>query len=162
MKVTHRAERKPTIESTVRSVPRRDIQGLRAFAVIVVILDHLAGWPSGGFVGVDVFFVISGFLITGLLLREYERSGSISFTNFYRRRIKRIFPASTLVIVVTVGVSFLLFNVGRAKQTVVDGVWSFFFAGNWRFAFQGTELCPRSSTSGHWRWKSSSISSGRG
>lgn len=63
---------------------RPDIQGLRAFAVLAVILDHLFGWPSGGFAGVDIFFVISGFLITGLLLREWEKTEYISFTNFTR------------------------------------------------------------------------------
>lgn len=66
---------------------RPDIQGLRAFAVIVVILDHMVGWPSGGFVGVDIFFVISGFVITASLLREHAKTGHISFAGFYRRRI---------------------------------------------------------------------------
>lgn len=65
---------------------RPDIQGLRMIAVVAVILDHLVEWPAGGFVGVDVFFVISGFLITGLLLREHEKTGSISFSGFYRNR----------------------------------------------------------------------------
>lgn len=56
---------------------RPDIQGLRAIAVVVVILGHLFDWPAGGFVGVDVFFVISGYLITGLMLREYRSTGSV-------------------------------------------------------------------------------------
>ena len=65
---------------------RGDIQGLRAIAVGMVIADHLFAKPAGGFVGVDVFFVISGFLITGLLLREGEISGRVSILNFYKRR----------------------------------------------------------------------------
>jgi len=118
---------------------RADIQGLRALAVVAVILDHLRGWPSGGFVGVDVFFVISGFLITGLLLREHERTGHISFTNFYRRRIKRIIPAATLVLVVSVAMSLLLFNRARFDQTFWDAIWAFFFTANWHFAAVGTD-----------------------
>jgi peptidoglycan/LPS O-acetylase OafA/YrhL len=118
---------------------RGDIQGLRAVAVILVIADHLFHWPSGGFIGVDVFFVISGFLITGLLLREYRATGTLSFSSFYRRRIKRIAPAATLVLVATVSASALLLNVGRANQTFVDAIWSFFFIGNWRFASAGTD-----------------------
>jgi peptidoglycan/LPS O-acetylase OafA/YrhL len=118
---------------------RGDIQGLRALAVLLVICDHLFHSPSGGFVGVDIFFVISGFLITGLLVREYKSTGSISFSLFYRRRIKRIAPAATLVLIVTVISSLLLLNVGRANQTFTDAVWSFFFAGNWRFALAGTD-----------------------
>jgi peptidoglycan/LPS O-acetylase OafA/YrhL len=118
---------------------RSDIQGLRAIAVIAVVLDHLLGWPSGGFVGVDVFFVISGFLITGLLIREHDRTGTISFADFYRRRIRRITPAATVVLIVTVAVSFLIFNTGRALSTLFDSVWAFFFAANWHFAAVGTD-----------------------
>lgn len=79
-----------------------DVQGLCAVAVLAVLADHLLGRPRGGFVGVDVFFVISGFLITGLLLREYERTGTISFSAFYARRAKRILPAAVLVLLATV------------------------------------------------------------
>jgi peptidoglycan/LPS O-acetylase OafA/YrhL len=118
---------------------RLDIEGLRAIAVVAVILDHLVAWPSGGFVGVDVFFVISGFLITALLLREHERTGTISFSGFYKRRIRRIMPASTLVLVVTVAVSYFLFNAGRFTATALDGLSALFFAGNWRFAATGTD-----------------------
>ncbi|WP_285725400.1 acyltransferase family protein [Psychromicrobium xiongbiense] len=118
---------------------RPDIQGLRAIAVGVVILDHLFGWPSGGFVGVDVFFVISGFLITGLLIREWDRNGRISFRGFYRRRIKRILPASVLVIGVTVVVSKLLFSKARFASTLWDGFWSLLFSANWRFMAVGSD-----------------------
>ncbi len=118
---------------------RPDIQGLRALAVIVVILDHLIGWPSGGFIGVDIFFVISGFLITGLLLREYEKTGSISFGNFYRRRIKRILPASTAAIIATLLGAFLIFGGARFMETLKDGVAAALFSANWRFAAAGTD-----------------------
>lgn len=118
---------------------RRDIQGLRAVAVLVVILDHLLGWPTGGFVGVDVFFVISGFLITGLLLREHEKTGTISFTGFYRNRVRRIAPAATLVLATTVVAAAILFNSGRFLSTVQDSVWAFFFAANWNHAVAGTD-----------------------
>lgn len=120
-------------------VLRADIQGLRAFAVIVVVLDHLAGWPVGGFVGVDIFLVISGFLITGHLMREWERTGTISFVGFYKRRIKRILPAATTAIVFTVVVSFLLFTGNRAWSIFWDGLAATFFAGNWRFAAAETD-----------------------
>lgn len=118
---------------------RADIQGLRAFAVIVVVLDHLAGWPVGGFVGVDIFLVISGFLITGHLMREWERTGTISFAGFYKRRIKRILPAATAAIIFTVVVSFLLFTGSRAWSIFWDGMAATFFAGNWRFAAAQTD-----------------------
>lgn len=89
-------------ESKLREhTPRLDIQGLRAIAVIVVVAFH-AGLPiPGGFVGVDIFFVISGFVITGMLLRELGRSNTIRLRSFYARRIKRLVPALTLVLVVT-------------------------------------------------------------
>jgi peptidoglycan/LPS O-acetylase OafA/YrhL len=120
-------------------IKRRDIQGLRAIAVLAVVFDHLLHWPSGGFVGVDVFFVISGFLITGLLLREHDKTGTISFSGFYKRRIRRIMPAAVAVLAVSASLSFLLFNKARADQTLLDGVWGFFFSANWRFAAIGTD-----------------------
>jgi peptidoglycan/LPS O-acetylase OafA/YrhL len=118
---------------------RPDIQGLRAFAVIAVILDHLFAWPTGGFVGVDIFFVVSGFLITGIVLREYDKTGHISFLGFYRRRIRRILPAATLVIVVTIAAAAVLLPSGRAWQTAADGFWAFFFSANWHMALVGTD-----------------------
>lgn len=118
---------------------RRDIQGLRMVAVLVVIFDHLVGWPSGGFVGVDIFFVISGFLITGLLLREHDKTGTISFSGFYRNRIRRIAPAATLVIAVTLVAASLLFNSGRFTSTIQDSIWAFLFTANWNYAVTGTD-----------------------
>ena len=80
---------------------RADIQGLRAVAVTLVVLAHAGvGFVRGGFVGVDVFFVLSGFLITGLLLAEARRSGSVSLLEFYRRRARRILPAAALTLTV--------------------------------------------------------------
>ena len=77
---------------------RPDIQGLRAVAVLLVVFYHAGlNGLSGGYVGVDVFFVISGFVITGLLLRERGTSGRTSLIGFYGRRSKRIIPAATLV-----------------------------------------------------------------
>lgn len=129
-------ERAPAAGKTLM---RRDIQGLRALAVGVVILDHLLHWPSGGFVGVDMFFVISGFLITGHLVREWERTGTIGFLLFYKRRIKRIMPASLLVLIVTVGTAAALFTPTRAQGILVDGLWSALMSANWRFASAGTD-----------------------
>jgi len=81
---------------------RPDIEGLRAVAVVLVVAFH-AGVPlvQGGYVGVDVFFVISGFLITGLLVSELDRSERLSISGFYARRIRRLLPLSTLVLVAT-------------------------------------------------------------
>ncbi|TFD66767.1 acyltransferase family protein [Cryobacterium ruanii] len=118
---------------------RGDIEGLRAVAVIVVILDHLLGWPSGGFIGVDIFFVISGFLITSLLLKEHARTGRISLVDFYRRRIRRILPVSLLVLVVTVIIGYLLLPGARALSTLWDGIYSALFVANWHFAAVGTD-----------------------
>ena len=87
---------------------RRDIQGLRGFAVLLVLIAH-AGVPGfgGGFLGVDVFFVVSGFLITGLLVREVRNTGTVSIAGFYARRARRILPAATVLLVVTVGIAAL-------------------------------------------------------
>src|SRR6187551_161690 len=94
---------------------RPDIQGLRAVAVILVALTH-AGVPllTGGYVGVDVFFVLSGFLITGLLLAEAHKNGSISLIDFYVRRARRILPAAALTLLATDVAAFFLLNFVRA------------------------------------------------
>src|SRR3989304_4392882 len=82
---------------------RSESEGLRGIAVLLVVLFH-AGLPiPGGFIGVDVFFVISGFLITGLLVREHERPGRVSLSNFYARRVRRLPPAAAGGVLVTLG-----------------------------------------------------------
>jgi peptidoglycan/LPS O-acetylase OafA/YrhL len=86
---------------------RADIDGLRAIAVLAVVAGH-AGALSGGFVGVDVFFVISGYLITGILLGEMER-GEYSLIRFYERRIRRLFPALFVMIAIVAAAAYLLF-----------------------------------------------------
>ncbi len=118
---------------------RRDVQGLRAVAVIAVMADHVVGWPHGGFVGVDVFFVISGYLITGLLLREHRRSGTISFRGFYARRVRRILPNALLTLAVTVGLTAVLVGGSRLASTVRDAVAAALTVVNWRFAREGTD-----------------------
>ena len=76
--------------------------------MVAVVANHLFGFPAGGFIGVDVFFVISGFLITGQRYRKHQQQGR-SFADFYRRRVRRIFPISTVVILVTVAASFVIY-----------------------------------------------------
>ena len=112
---------------------------MRAFAVLVVILDHLFHWPTGGFSGVDIFFVISGFLITGLLLREWERTDHISFLGFYSRRVRRIVPAATLVLICTVIAAQLVAPVGLRNSVKTDALSAFFFVSNWHFLSVGTD-----------------------
>ena len=106
-------------------VHRDDIQGLRAVAVLLVVLGH-AGVPflGGGYVGVDVFFVLSGFLITGLLLSQARSRGSISLVQFYGRRARRILPAAGLTLVVTTLAAYFLLNFVRARDTAVDSIWA--------------------------------------
>lgn len=118
---------------------RPDIQGLRALAVLAVIADHLFHWPTGGFLGVDVFFVISGFLITGLLIREIDKTGRISFRNFFARRVKRILPLASVVLVTTVAASYVVFNTSRFIATATDAIWAALFGANWRFESIGTD-----------------------
>ncbi|WP_232677502.1 acyltransferase family protein [Nocardioides sp. R-C-SC26] len=119
---------------------RGDVQGLRAIAVLTVIAGH-AGvtFLPGGFVGVDVFFVISGFLISHLLFREVARDGRVSLRDFYARRARRILPAATLVTVVTLAASVLWISVVDALEVVKDALWATFFAANVRFAAVGTD-----------------------
>lgn len=100
-----------------RSPRRPDIQGLRAIAVLMVVAFH-AGLPvPGGFVGVDVFFVISGFVITAMLERELIRTGQIRLGNFYMRRFKRLTPALALMVAATMVLTFLFLSPFGMQQT---------------------------------------------
>jgi peptidoglycan/LPS O-acetylase OafA/YrhL len=123
---------------------RADIQGLRAVAVLAVIADHFAGWPNGSFVGVDVFFVISGYLITGILVREFESRQTISFSGFYRRRIKRILPAGLFVIGATLCATRVLAGIDRYHFAAKDSIAAVLFAANWRFAHTGVNYFNQS------------------
>lgn len=115
---------------------RLDIQGLRMVAVVAVFAFHLCGWPRGGFIGVDVFFVITGFLITGSLLRSTGRRGSVSIRRFYWNRVRRILPAASAVLLCTYLASVVVFPPSRARQVGVDAWSAFIFMSNWRFAAQ--------------------------
>ena len=87
---------------------RPEIQLLRAIAVLAVVVYHIQpSWLPGGFVGVDVFFVISGYLITAHMLKEVESTGRLSLSQFWANRARRILPAATLAIVVTTIASLL-------------------------------------------------------
>lgn len=108
-------------------------------AVVTVFANHLFNWPRGGFVGVDVFFVISGFLITGNLLRKAESSGNVSFREFYWNRLRRIVPAATVVLILTYLASLLVFLPFKSHQVGVDALWAFGFLANWHFAAEGTD-----------------------
>jgi peptidoglycan/LPS O-acetylase OafA/YrhL len=116
---------------------RPDIEGLRAVAVVAVVLFH-AGVPGvgGGFVGVDVFFVISGFLITGLLWREVSTTGTVGLRRFYGARARRLLPASATVGVATMIGSAVLLPL-QAVNVIIDGIASALYVSNYWFIAQG-------------------------
>lgn len=125
-------------EDRARSRPakfRQDIEGLRAVAIGLVLVYH-AGLPffPGGFIGVDVFFVISGFLITGLLVREVERTGRVSLTRFYARRAKRLLPATALVLTATAVMVWFTSSVTEWRAFGGDIVAAAAYVVNWRLA----------------------------
>jgi peptidoglycan/LPS O-acetylase OafA/YrhL len=119
---------------------RRDIEGLRALAVIAVIAYH-AGAPgtAGGFVGVDSFLVISGFLITGILITERNDTGRIDLAAFYARRARRLLPISTVVLVVTAIVAALILPATSLGDLGRDLVAAAGFAVNIVLALRGTD-----------------------
>jgi len=126
-----REEKAPRAKSTLRP----EIQALRAVAVAVVVIYHL--WPTtlkGGFVGVDVFFVISGFLITAHLMREAERTGRISLPRFWAKRIRRLLPASLTVLAASAVGVFLLVPQMYWTQFFQEIAASAVYAQNWVLA----------------------------
>jgi peptidoglycan/LPS O-acetylase OafA/YrhL len=111
---------------------RPDIQGLRAVAVVLVMIFHF--WPGylpGGYIGVDVFFVISGYLITGILARELEKHGSISVLQFYGRRIRRLVPCATVVLTVTAALTIFLLPATQWRNVVHGILASALYVENW-------------------------------
>jgi peptidoglycan/LPS O-acetylase OafA/YrhL len=116
---------------------RADIEGMRGIAILIVVLFH-CGLPgvSGGFVGVDVFFVLSGFLITGLLVREIQNTSKLSLLQFYARRARRLLPASALTLVVSLFVGAMILapheldNAGHAGRAAALYVSNIFFDHN--------------------------------
>jgi peptidoglycan/LPS O-acetylase OafA/YrhL len=134
---------------------RPDVQGLRAVAILLVVLFH-AGIPgiTGGYVGVDVFFVISGFVITGVLLRERGTTRRTSLVHFYGRRARRIIPAASLVIVVTVVAAYHFLGPLTGHENAVDGQWAAVFLANFHFAASQTNYLasqqPPSALQNYW------------
>jgi peptidoglycan/LPS O-acetylase OafA/YrhL len=131
-----------------RSKYRPALDGLRTVAVYLVLAFH-AGWGlfANGFIGVDVFFVLSGFLITGLLVREYRGTGRIQLARFYARRIRRLFPASAVVL--TAGLVATLIVTGPLYQDVVvdDARASMLWVANWHFINVGNDYFSPEHTS---------------
>ena len=119
---------------------RPDLEGLRAVAVVLVLLYHarLPGF-RGGYVGVDVFFVLSGFLITGLLIRELGSTGRISLPAFYARRARRLLPAAAVTLLVTAIASALILPPLRVPDVTADIAAAAVYASNIRFALQATD-----------------------
>ena len=113
---------------------RPDIEGLRGIAILLVLLFH-AGlpWTPGGFVGVDVFFVISGFLITGKLWRESQQPGGLNITRFYAWRIRRLLPAALVAIAVITVFGLLLAAPLDRSELAADGAASALSIANMRF-----------------------------
>ena len=127
--------RVPHPQRPARSALRGDIEGLRAIAVLMVLAYHL-GLPGsgGGFAGVDVFFVISGYLITSQLVREAQRDGRISLLRFYARRARRLLPAATVVLVATTLAGWWLLPRGRHTDLGAEVLAATGYAVNWLFA----------------------------
>jgi peptidoglycan/LPS O-acetylase OafA/YrhL len=122
---------------------RPDVEGLRAIAVTLVVFVHY-GVPrfAGGYVGVDVFFVISGYVITGLLLRERLGTGRTSLANFYARRSRRILPAALLVILVMVLATYLVSGIRFGNEVAGEGRWAAAFGFNFRYFFPSWNPLP--------------------
>jgi len=120
---------------TAKLSHRREIQGLRALAVLAVITNHLfADFMPGGFLGVDIFFVLSGYLITGQLV-ELSSNGQLgrNLLNFYSRRMRRILPSALLVIWGSVALAFKYLGPVIGNETLRDGRWSTLFFANSHF-----------------------------
>ncbi|GLZ30819.1 acyltransferase [Lentzea sp. NBRC 105346] len=119
---------------------RTDIQALRAVAVLAVVVNHL--WPkglTGGYVGVDVFFVISGYLITSHLDREIIRTGRVRLRRFYARRVRRLLPAAFVVLGLSIGLAYLLLPYPRWEATAWESFAAATYWENWLLAAKSVD-----------------------
>ena len=118
---------------------RAALDGIRAFAVIAVVLFHAGvNGAHGGFLGVDVFFTLSGYLITSLLLDEFHDSGRIRLGNFWERRARRLMPAQIVMALVVVTVAYLSSPPGFFGSLVTDALSAIFYVGNWHLVGHST------------------------
>lgn len=120
------------------SLPHRpDLQGLRAIAVLLVVLAHAKVPPfTGGYIGVDVFFVLSGFLISGLLINEYQTTGRIRFAEFYARRLKRLLPALLVMLLTITLIGHQLLASDEARGMLASLPYATTWTSNFHFAFR--------------------------
>lgn len=127
---------------------RPDIQALRAIAVVLVVLNHL--WPTrlpGGYVGVDVFFVVSGFLISAHLLREIERTGRVRLGTFYARRARRLLPAAYVVTILSVVGTIALMPISKWREAVTEAFAASAYFLNWLLAAKSVDYSASNATS---------------
>lgn len=119
---------------------RPELDGLRSVAVYLVVAFH-AGmvFLEGGFVGVDLFFVLSGFLVTGVLLRDVDTKGHIRLGAFYARRVRRLLPAAVVVVVVTAALQLLVTSLPNRVDMVDDGRAALLYYANWHFILEGRD-----------------------
>jgi peptidoglycan/LPS O-acetylase OafA/YrhL len=122
------------------------IQALRALAAVLVVIYH-AKITSGGYIGVDIFYVISGYLITGLLLRELENSGTLNLKSFYLRRIKRLLPTSFFVLAITALTAWYLYpatmRAGLGRDIAAAGIYiSNYLFAFWQMDYQNLSAIP--------------------
>ena len=128
----------------MKTIYRPEIDGLRAIAVVAVILYH-AGLISGGFIGVDIFFVISGYLITSIIFKELNINGTLSFRNFYERRIRRILPVLLIVILVSFPFAWMYLIPTDFQDYSKSILYSLGFTSNFYFWYAGEGYGARSS-----------------
>jgi peptidoglycan/LPS O-acetylase OafA/YrhL len=127
---------------------RRSLDGVRGLAIVFVLLSHVQSLPlQGGFIGVDLFFVLSGFLITTLLLEERRETGDIRLGDFYARRALRLLPALAAMLLVMVGLSAWRESAEEAAKMRTSALMTFFYSANWFAAFKAL---PRAELSSAW------------
>ncbi|HKE65486.1 MAG TPA: acyltransferase family protein [Micromonosporaceae bacterium] len=145
--MTNQSERPASSHSATTFGYSPALDGLRAFAVASVVLFHAGvSGLGGGFLGVDAFFVLSGFLITSLLLAEHLRTGHIRLSKFWARRARRLLPALLVMLLATAIAGHYLLDSGDLSLLRGDGLSALFYVANWRMIYRGTGYVAATST----------------